>query len=403
MSKTSSFCATALIMAGISIPLPGLAQMDEPLEEIIVSANFRDTTLMETVGSISVLPQSTITERAAQHLQDILNTAPNVTWASGASRGRFVQIRGVGDLEQFYDPKYYPAVGIMLDDLEMGETANAGMLFDIAQVEVLRGPQGTRFGASGHAGMVFMRSNPPTDTFEAELSGGAGNHDSYNLGMVVSGPLNKQIEARLAVQQNNSNGYIDNDYHNTDDSNDFDELTSRARVRWTPSDTAQFDFSASYFDADNGYDTWSLDNNRTTYSDQPGKDKQQIAAFTGAGTWLLGDTHTLEAAISYTDADLHQSYDADWVSDALCENTPCSIGNDTGSEIFDRDHQKWIADVRFLGGDDSIARGNRRYAIGPVCQSHQAITGLPVSQRLEWQFLLQQRLRYRSLCGVRGV
>ncbi len=142
------------------------------------------------MGSITVLSQDTITEQAAQHLQDILNAVPNVTWSAGASRARFVQIRGVGDLEQYYDPKYYPAVGIMLDDLELGDTANAGMLFDINQVEVLRGPQGTRFGASGHAGMIFIRSNAPTDTFEGELSGGVGNYASNNLGLVLSGPLN---------------------------------------------------------------------------------------------------------------------------------------------------------------------------------------------------------------------
>ena len=356
--------AALLACTCISLALPALAETNDTLEEIIVTANFRATALMETVGSVSVLTESTITERAAQHLQDILNSVPNVTWAGGASRVRFVQIRGVGDLEQFYDPKYYPSVGIMLDDLELGDTANAGMLFDIDQVEVLRGPQGTRFGASGHAGMIFMRSNAPTDVFEGQLSSGAGNYDSYNLGLVLSGPLNDQLSARLAVQQNNSDGYIDNDHLDRDDTNDLDEFTSRARLRWTPSDTSQYDFSANYFDADNGYDAWSLDNNRTTFTDQPGTDKQETAAFTGAGNWLLGDTYTLEASISYRDADLHQDYDADWVSDAFCEMFLCSSGNDTASEIFERKNERWVADVRFLGSQDTIAGGDSRYVIG---------------------------------------
>ena len=78
------------------------------------------------------------------------------------------------------------------------DTASAGILFDIAQVEVLRGPQGTRFGANGHAGMVFMHSNAPTDEFEAELSGG-GNYDSYNLEL-VSCPLSSQSSGRLKIE-----------------------------------------------------------------------------------------------------------------------------------------------------------------------------------------------------------
>ena len=130
----------ALILYGTGAPAFGQQNTSDALEEVIVTANYRDAALMNTVGSISVVGQDTISERAAQHLEDVLNAVPNVTWASGASRSRFVQVRGVGDLEQYYDPKYYPSVGMMLDKLELGDSANAGMLFDVAQVEVLRGP-----------------------------------------------------------------------------------------------------------------------------------------------------------------------------------------------------------------------------------------------------------------------
>ncbi len=364
MSTAPRLLAALLALPVIFPTLPALAEEAGTLEEVIVTANFRDTTLMQSVGSISVVSQDTITEQAAQHLQDILSAVPNVTWAGGASRARFVQIRGVGDLEQYYDPKYYPAVGIMLDDLELGDTANAGMLFDIDQVEVLRGPQGTRFGASGHAGMIFLRSNAPTDIFEGQLSGGTGNYDSNNLGLVLSGPLREQLDARLAVQQNNGDGYIENDQLHTDNTNNFDELTGRTQLRWTPSATARYDFSANYFDANNGYDSWSLDNTRTTFSDQPGTDKQQLKAFTAAGNWLLDDAHSIDAAVSYLDADLHQSYDADWVSDNFCRIYLCSSGNDTAQEIFDRKRERWVADVRFLGGAENTAKGSGHYVIG---------------------------------------
>ncbi len=369
MSTTSRITTALLVVALNTFPLLGLAEDAPTLEEIIVTANFRKTSLLDSVGSISVLPADTITEQAAQHLQDVLNAVPNVTWAAGASRARFVQIRGVGDLEQFYDPKYYPAVGIMLDDLELGDIANAGMLFDIDQVEVLRGPQGTRFGASGHAGMIFIRSNAPTDTFEGEVSGGVGDYDSYNLGMVLSGPLSEQFDGRLAVQQNNSDGYSENDQLGVDDTNNFDEFTSRAQLRWTPSATAQYDFSANYFDVDNGYDTWSLDNTRTTFSDQPGKDGQTIKAVSSAGHWLLADTRSLDATLSYLDADLHQSYDADWVSDNYCVVYRCSSGTDTASEIFDRNRDRLVADLRLLGGDDNPAKGASQYVIGLYANS----------------------------------
>ena len=364
MSQAKSILPPLLAFASLSGSSLALAAEAPSLEEIIVTANFRETSLMETVGSVSVVSENTITERAAQHLEDILNAVPNVTWASGASRARFVQIRGIGDLEQYYDPKYYPSVGMRLDDLELGDSANAGMLFDVAQVEVLRGPQGTRYGASGHAGMINIISNAPTDTFEGQLSGGAGNYDSYNLGLVLSGPLSDTVKGRLAVQQNNSDGYIENEYLDKDDTNNFDELTTRGKLQWSPTETALYELGVLYFDADNGHDPWSIENNRTTWSDQPGKDTQKTLAVTTSGTWELADTFSVEASVSYIDMDLHQSYDGDWVSDEFCAIYVCSGGHETSQEIFDRDRDRLVADVRLLGGEKILSAGNGHYVIG---------------------------------------
>jgi iron complex outermembrane receptor protein len=364
MSKSISLLPPLLVLASISGSPPAMAAAAPSLEEIVVTANFRDTTLMETVGSVSVISETTITERAAQHLEDILNAVPNVTWASGASRSRFVQIRGIGDLEQYYDPKYYPSVGMRLDDLELGDSVNAGMLFDVAQVEVLRGPQGTRYGASGHAGMINIISNAPTDTFEGEVSGGAGNYDSYNLGLVLSGPLGDNVQGRLAVQQNNSDGYIENKHLDKDNTNNFDELTTRGKLQWSPTENTLYEFGVLYFDADNGHDPWSIDNDRNTWSDQPGHDTQKTLAVTTSGTWQMADTLTVKANVSYIDLELHQSYDGDWVSEEFCMIYTCSSGHDTSQEIFDRDRDRLIADIQLLGGETVLSAGSGHYVIG---------------------------------------
>ncbi|MCB1843449.1 MAG: TonB-dependent receptor [Halioglobus sp.] len=119
-----------------------------------------------------------------------------------------------------------------------------------------------------------------------------------------------------------------------------------------------------YFDADNGYDAWSLANSRETFTDQPGEDTQETLAFSGSGEWLLGSGHRLQAVASHIDTELGQRYDADWVSDALCETFTCSGGNDTAQEIFARDRGRSIADLRLLGGDESLDAGNGRYVLG---------------------------------------
>ncbi len=356
--------AARLCAAGCATLASVSTASEHRLEEVLVTASYRTTALNKTAASVSVLSEELIRQRSAQHLENILSTAPNVTWASGSSRSRFVQMRGVGDLEQYYDPKYYPSVGIMLDSLELGDSANAGMLFDIAQVEVLRGPQGTRFGSSAHAGMIKLRSNRPTETFEGEVSGGIADYDSYHAGAVLSGPLGDNLRGRLAVQQYSSDGYIENAVSGDDDSNNFDEFTARGRLEWTPSDNALYHLDLLYFDADNGYDTWSLDNSRTTFTDQPGEDQQETLAATLGANLQLSQGILLETSVSYIDGDLLQSYDADWVSDALCEEFLCSGGNDTSREIFDRERERLVVDLRLLGGADALDPGQGRWVAG---------------------------------------
>ncbi|MDX1732744.1 MAG: TonB-dependent receptor [Halioglobus sp.] len=334
------------------------------LEEVLVSASYRPTALRDIPGSVSVLGDDVIRGRAARHLEDVLRTVPNLSWSAGSSRSRFVQVRGVGDLEQYYDPKYYPSVGLMLDRLELGDSANAGMLFDIAQVEVLRGPQGTRFGSSAHAGMIKLRSNEPTEDFQGEISGGIGDYDAYHLGLVASGPLSQRLGARIAVQQNSGDGFIENQVLDIDDSNDYDEFSARAKLRFDASDSAAYGFTAFYFDADNGYDTWSIDNNRNTFSDQPGQDLQETLAVTATADWTLDNALSVEAVVSHIDTELAQSYDADWVADSVCPPDACSGGNDTAREIFGRDRQRNIADLRLLGGEELSTAGDSRYVVG---------------------------------------
>jgi len=98
-----------------SAPLFGFLAMscvfDSTIDEIIVSADFRDSTLLQTQpASVTVIDAEAIAQRQARHLEQVLNLAPNVNFSSGASRGRFIQIRGIGERSQFIEP-LNPSVG----------------------------------------------------------------------------------------------------------------------------------------------------------------------------------------------------------------------------------------------------------------------------------------------------
>ena len=276
------------------------------LEEVIVTA----TLLNDDVAPVSatVLTEHIQSRRGAAHLEDVITLAPNVAASSGASRSRFFQIRGIGERSQFVEP-VNPSVGILLDGIDLSGAGGALTLFDVRQVEVLRGPQGTLMGANALAGLIAVQSNG-TDSGARDISVGIESKGGYRLGARWSGNLTDSTNGRIAVQQYESDGYVDNDYLQRSDTNSREELTARGTLTWT-SETQTFEAAAYYTRVNNGYDAFSLDNTRVTLSDQPGEDDLTLkAARLNWQSMLLGLDSTLQ--LSHASTDMTYSYDEDW-------------------------------------------------------------------------------------------
>ncbi|MEM6582273.1 MAG: TonB-dependent receptor [Pseudomonadota bacterium] len=318
---------------------------NEKLEEIVVRGELRETPLLEASSSISVLGDAIISERGAQQLEEILKVAPNVNFAGGTSRARYFQIRGVGDRSQFENP-LNPSVGLLVDRIDFSGIGSIGTLFDVEQVEILRGPQGTLHGANALAGLINVTSNAPSAEPYYHLEGTAGDYGTYGLGAVASGPITEKLLYRLAIQQFNSDGYQDNSFLNSDDTADRDELTSRARLRWLPSEAHQFDLGVTYIDMDNGYDAFSLDNNRTTRSDEPGKDTQESLGVT-VHSYSEFQRFDLQTAFAYADSDILYSFDLDWTFDGFHPD------GYTGFDEYKRKRKSASSEIRLLSNEES--------------------------------------------------
>lgn len=304
----------AISVAALAAPVA--AESETNIETIEVTSGFRTQSLMQTPASLAVIGTDLIEARAAQHLDQILNTTANVTVSTGASRGRFVQIRGIGERSQFQEP-INPSVAFIVDDIDFSGMLGAATLFDVSQVEVLKGPQGSRFGASALGGAIYVESNPVSEQPEAQLNAGIGNYNSQSFGAAVSGSLSDVVAARFAINQNQSDGFIKNIHLDRDDTNNIDELSSRLKVSYQPTAGWQFDFAWHHFDIDNGYDAFSLDNNRNTRSDQPGHDKQKTDALSIAAEFNGADIADFRLAVAKSDAELAYGYDEDWTFDGF--------------------------------------------------------------------------------------
>ena len=297
-----------------------------------------------------------------------------MNFSSGASRGRFYQIRGIGERSQFIDP-VNPSVGLVIDGIDTTGLGGAATLFDVQQVEILRGPQGTRFGANALAGMINIRSNDPTKETEGYLSARAGNYDSYGLGGAVSGSLGDNAQGRLAVQGFQSDGYIDNIWLDRDDTNNIDEVIARGKLAFQLSEDTDVGVTYLYADIDNGYDAFSLDNTRKTYSNEPGVDAQDTNAIALNLNSALSNAVQMETVLTGSWSDVEYSYDEDWAygeytwlpDDPTYTPDPCDVSQGPcladfdGYSSFDqylRDYDRQSADVRLLSGPDGRIFGD---------------------------------------------
>lgn len=358
----------ALLAAGVAavVSAPATAAT---IEEILVTADFRRAPAMDYAASLSVVGPDQIHARSAQHLQEVLNVAPNVNYAAGASRGRYIQIRGIGERSQFVDP-INPSVGLTIDGIDLSGVGNAGTLFDVAQVEVLRGPQGTRFGANGLAGMVNITSNAPTESFEGRVTAGFGNYDRREAGLVLSGPLTDELQGRLAVEQHKSDGFIENIYLDRDDTQNRDEFTGRGRLRWEPTDDFTLDTTLFYVDVDNGYDAFSLDNNRKTRSDQPGKDTQETFALAFNADWRVSDAFRVQSTLTMESTNIEYSFDEDWTNTEICEGLACDSDNwgfnwwYSSTDRYLRDRRSTQLDLRLLSEEQGRLFGRADWVAG---------------------------------------
>ncbi|MDH3266021.1 MAG: TonB-dependent receptor, partial [Gammaproteobacteria bacterium] len=311
-------CKYFRLVAALSILLisPAPSWATDTLDEIVVYADFRERIAADLPASITVFDSEEIERMAVQHFEELISAVPNLNWSGDGHRARYFQMRGVGELEQ-YQGAPNPSVGFLIDDIDFSGIGTVATLFDMQHIEVLRGPQGTRYGANALAGLIYMRSAAPTAEFDGKAELSAGDDGMFAGGIALGGSLNADdsVRGRVSVHRHQSNGFHNNTYLHRDDTNGRDETTIRGRLHWSPADSWTFNLAGVYADINNGYDGFALDNSLRTLSDKPGKDAQQSVGASLRAEYSGFERATLTSITSFADSDIVFSYDADWGND----------------------------------------------------------------------------------------
>ncbi|MDH4167738.1 MAG: TonB-dependent receptor, partial [Gammaproteobacteria bacterium] len=377
---------------------PAVEQPSPPLEEIIVTASLRDQSATEFPASITVLGQDTLQSAGLQHFADVLGLVPNLNWSGGTSRPRFFQLRGIGELEQ-YQGAPNPSVGFLIDDIDLSGVGMPATLFDARQVEVLRGPQGTRYGANALAGLVKIKTRDASTVPDLHVEVTGAEHDTWSAGMAGGGPVGDAGSAwRIAGQRFSSNGFLHNAYLDRDDTNGRDESTLRGKLRWELAPGWRADLAALYVDIDNGFDAFTPDNSRTMLSDQPGRDAQRTRGVSAGVAGRLGH-YTVRSVSAYAWSDSVYSFDGDWGNDAYWgEFAPydyfsryarmrSTLSQDLRIESGPDDAVDWVAGVYVLRLDED-SRQRDEFAgelLRPLLETSYAATSLAAYGEGEWR------------------
>lgn len=328
----------------------------------IVTGELWESELKKTTASVTVLDRTALEDNGVQHFEDVINAIPNLTWTGGTSRPRYIQIRGIGENSQFEGETPDSSVRLLIDDLDFTGLGTIGNLFDVQQVEVLRGPQAGAFGANAAGGMIRIVTNDPTPYWTGQAESTIGNDSLFAGGFAVGGPLlendPEKLTFRFALHQLTQDGFCENVFLNKDDTNERDELTTRLKLRWLVNEDWEVNGTILYADFDNGYDEFALGNTEfKTFSDSPGKDVQKTKAGSLRTTWFGQDDFTLTSVTSIVETDSLYSYDADWGAGYIAAfGTPAESGY-FGFLSVDRRRDVYSEELRIDSKDKKNAFG----------------------------------------------
>ncbi len=233
-------------MAGINVAHAQEEGAARVLEEVIVTARQRVESLQDVPVAVTVLSADMIQKTFATNLADMGAYAPNVSIGTVPGfNAASIAIRGVstGDIPSSFDP----AVTVSVDGFYLGHyQASLLDMFDIEQIEILRGPQGTLFGKNTIGGVVNVTSKRPSGKFGAQAKVRFAEEGRQDVMAAIDLPIVEDVlAARISVQKFNFDGFYTNTYDGSD-AGGQDLLAARAKFLWTPSEDFEALLSFEY-------------------------------------------------------------------------------------------------------------------------------------------------------------
>lgn len=303
MKSATTFLVLFSVLS-LSFAVVGTAAGQEAaIEEVIVTATKRgEQSAQDIPFSITAIGEEQLKVMNVADFEDFAYQVPGLTFLDQSPGERRYVVRGIQSAGQQQVAVYYdevPLPGVQSSTSDSGSQTPDLKLFDVERVEVLRGPQGTTFGANSQAGTVrFILNKPRLDAFEVSVGAEFGHtshsdDDNFELNGMLNLPIiEDRLGLRVVAYGGEDAGYVDNRVLVLEDINSVETSGLRTLVRWSPSDTFTLDGMFWYQDRDLGgdnryhpFDTYGV----RPGTDQGSKDNVSPSTFFETGKFLVGD------------------------------------------------------------------------------------------------------------------
>ena len=255
-----------------SLAVPTVAQAQEIMEEVVVTARKRDEAALNVPVAVNAFSEADIESAGIVRPQDYIAMTPNMTMVQTQNQGTsFIVVRGISQARNSE-----PSVAVLIDGVLMANPSQFNQeLFDVESIQVLKGPQGALYGRNAIGGAVIITTKQPGDELEGHLTLGYDSGPGYTVRAGVGGPLGGSETWKFMASASylDTDGYIDNPFLG-EEADPFEDMSGRVRLLWEPNDgfTADLrvygsavDTQALYFNITESVNDTSLDvrvNNR---------------------------------------------------------------------------------------------------------------------------------------------
>ncbi|WP_199553301.1 TonB-dependent receptor [Sandaracinobacteroides hominis] len=223
-------------------PASAFAQEAPTGPDIVVTATKSDQRLLEVPASLTVYDQRFIEQARIRSLRQLADYSPNVSINQiGQIGGTFISIRGIES-----NPFIVNRAAVYIDGIPFRDP-DAQVLADAAQIEILKGPQGTLYGANASAGVIVIRTLDPTEQLSARASVGIeafGNGQSWPIIGRVSGPLTDTLSASVSISHQHGASFVRNAASSIDQAGSLTNVQGVAKLRFAPSADTRLDILA---------------------------------------------------------------------------------------------------------------------------------------------------------------